>query len=347
MPIVPIRNYGQLGVIQDTPSESLPINAWSDALNVRFTGGQIEKVLESAPVVDDPEGSPDISYAGTDCQFILSWTDAFSSYVMAIFRDGAGRDMPYRWDQRTGAPDVNSKAAWDYIGPLGDGGEFLGYDPGVWQGFEWGATFIVNNGTTAPQIWDDSLQRLIDLPNWGIISDANDIASGASPSVNTQAKCRVIIPLKNYLVALNVTESGLFQPNKVWWSDPAAAASVAFTPSWDYESPSTLSGQSEVGIGSGNIVTALALNDNLIIYTDSDASAMSVVGGAFVMGFRRLFNKGAAGMHTVCEFNNRHFVVARDQIYIHDGSKPELIAQDRVEREFFKRIGKKDGIQVY
>ena len=111
--------------------------------------------------------------------------------------------------------------------------------------------------------------------------------------------------------------------------------------------PATLSGQTEVGVGAGNIVTAKLLNDNLIIYTDSDATALSVVGGRFVMQTRRLFNKGAAGLHCVEEFENKHFVIARDQIYVHDGSTPQLIAQDRVEREFYKRIGKKDGIDVY
>lgn len=339
MAVIPIRGMGAPGVIQDTPSEALPINTWSDALNVRFTGGQVEKVLESGPVVEDAAGRPATSVTGQDCKFMLSWQDAFSTYIMAVFRQGDGKDYAYRWDQRTETPDVNNPVAWEQIGGP--------YDAGTWQGFEWGDTFIVNNGTTAPQIWDEDAQSLVDLPNWGLISTSNDIANGLAPSNDTGATCRVIMPLRNYLVALNITESGSFEPNSVWWSDPAGAANIAFAPSWDYESPATLSGQSEVGVGSGNIVTAFPLNDNLIIYTDADATAMSIVGGAFVMGFRRLFNKGAAGMHTVCEFNNRHFVVARDQIYIHDGSKPELIAQDRVEREFFKRIGKKDNISVY
>lgn len=340
MPSIPLRDFGTLGVIQDTPSESLPINAWSDALNVRFNGGHIEKVLESASLTEDAAGRPVAPFTGANCVFILPWQDAFSTYLMAVFRDEtAEQDFAYRWNQTTDVPSAASQVTWEQIGGP--------YPSGVWQGFEWGETFIVNNGSTAPQIWDDATRSLVDLPNWGRISDTNDIATGADPSVDTKARCRVLIPLKNYLVALNVTESGNFQPNKVWWSDPAAAASLDFAPSWDYESPSTLSGQTEVGVGQGNIVTGCALNDNLIIYTDADATAMSVVGGQFVMGFRRLFNKGAAGMNSVCEFNNRHFVVARDQIYIHDGSKPELIAQDRVEREFFKRIGKKDGIKVY
>ncbi len=57
------------------------------------------------------------------------------------------------------------------------------------------------------------------------------------------------------------------------------------------------------------------------------------------MGFRRLFNKGAAGINCVVEFQNQHFVVSRDQIYVHDGSTVQEIARDRVEDEFFRRVG--------
>ena len=339
MAFVPMRNFGVAGVIQDTPSESLPVGTWSDALNVRFTGGQIEKMLESGPVVEDATGNPDTATTGTDCRFMITWTDGFSSYLAAVFRQADGLDYVYRWDQRSPNPDATTPAIWEQIG-----GPYAG---GPWQGFQWGNTFIINNGTCAPQIFDRDAQAMIDLPNWGKISTANDITTGAAPSKDTQSTCRWIGPLKNYLVALNVQESGDNNPNKVWWSDPAAAASIDYAPLWDYTSPATLSGQTEVGVGAGNIVTAKLLNDNLIIYTDADATALSVVGGRFVMQTRRLFNKGAAGLHTVEEFENKHFVIARDQIYVHDGSTPQLIAQDRVEREFYKRIGKKDGIDVY
>lgn len=339
MPFIPMRGFGASGVIQDTPSESLPIGTWSDALNVRFNGGHISKMLESAPVVEDADGNPSSTLTGRDCRFIITWTDGFSSYLAAVFQGSDGLDRVYRWDQRAANPDATNPATWELIGGP--------YSAGPWQGFQWGETFIINNGTCAPQIFDRDAQALVDLPEWGLVSTSDDILNGEAPSNDTAATCRWIGPLKNYLVAINVTESGDRQVNKVWWSDPAGAASIDFAPSWDYESPSTLSGQSEVGVGAGDIVTAALLNDNLIIYSDSDCTAMSVVGGRFVMQFRRLFNKGAAGMHTVCEYENKHFVIARDQIYVHDGSTPHLIAQDRVEREFYKRIGKKDSIDVY
>lgn len=336
MGLINLDNFGQFGVIQDTAAESLPINAFTDALNVRFTGFQVEKILEPANLVEDPTGRPSLPTGATECIFSLVWTDALSSYLMAIFRHDDGFDYAYRWDQRVENPSENTiPVVWEQIG-----GPF---NQGTWQGFEWGDTFIVNNGGQAPQIFNRITQSLEDLPEWGLISTSNDILNNADPSNDTRATCEIIVPLKNYLVALNVRESGDFKPNTVWWSNPAAAATLEFAPSWDYQSPSTLSAQAQAGVGYGNIKAALSLNDNLIIYSDGDATAMSIVGGRFVMGFRRLFNKGAAGPNAVVEFNNRHFVVSRDQIYVHDGSKPELIAKDRVEREFFDRMGIKES----
>ena len=58
------------------------------------------------------------------------------------------------------------------------------------------------------------------------------------------------------------------------------------------------------------------------------------------MATRRLFEKGAAGQHCAVEFNNQLYVLSRDQIYTTDGSRVSLLAKDRVEDEFFKRIGK-------
>ncbi len=338
MPFVPIRGMGALGLVQDLPSESIPVNAWSDSLNVRFIGGSVEKMLEPEAVVADTEGFPDTSVTGTNARFSVTWQDDFSSYMAVVFRRGDG-DYIYRWDQRTQTPDASTPVQWEEIGGP--------YEYGPWQGFQWGDTIILNNGTTAPQIFNRGSQLMEDLPNWGKISSASDITTGADPSIDTVAKCRIIIPLGAYLVALNVQESGDNQPNKVWWSDPAAAASIEFAPLWDYTSPVTQSAQAEAGIGSGLITAAELLNDNLIIYTENDCTAMTVVGGRFIMDFRRLFNYGAAGLHCVEEFENKHFVVSRDRIYIHDGSTPVMIAEDRVEREFFKRTGTKDSIEVY
>ncbi|MGB2336184.1 MAG: hypothetical protein ACPH5V_02650 [Alcanivorax sp.] len=43
---IPIRGFGKHGVIHDTKAASLPIGTWKDALNMRFSGRAMEKMLE-------------------------------------------------------------------------------------------------------------------------------------------------------------------------------------------------------------------------------------------------------------------------------------------------------------
>jgi len=44
MPLVPIENLGQIGIIQDTPPYNLPPNAWSGGNNVRLLDNGVKKV---------------------------------------------------------------------------------------------------------------------------------------------------------------------------------------------------------------------------------------------------------------------------------------------------------------
>lgn len=275
---------------------------------------------------------PAVTSLGTP-KWMQLWADGFSSYI-AVVIERDEEDYLYWLDRRS---DID-EGTWVQVGgPYSSAGQ--------WQSFAWGDTCIFNNGRNSPQMWDGESLEFVDLPNWGVISSAADITANRAPSRDTQAACTCLVPFKNHLVACGVTERGTYYPNKVWWSDTITFATyktgaAGGPPSWDYESPSTNSGQSEVGLGDGKIRTAAPLNEALIIYCDSSATAMQLVGGRQIMRFLRLFNKGAASLHTVVEFQSSHYVVARDQIYIHDGSIPRLIAKDRVEDEFFERIGK-------
>ncbi|MDP6587532.1 MAG: hypothetical protein QF535_22995, partial [Anaerolineales bacterium] len=44
MPLVPIENLGQIGIIKDTPPYNLPPNAWSDGNNVRLLDNGVKKI---------------------------------------------------------------------------------------------------------------------------------------------------------------------------------------------------------------------------------------------------------------------------------------------------------------
>lgn len=44
MPLIPIQNVGQIGIIKDTPPYNLPPNAWSDGNNVRILDNGVKKI---------------------------------------------------------------------------------------------------------------------------------------------------------------------------------------------------------------------------------------------------------------------------------------------------------------
>ena len=328
---VPLPNFGKFGVVSDTLNSALPIGTWTDANNMRFSGIQMEKMLESTQnsALLDADGVV-VGYM----RWAQGWSDGRSTYLAVATNDRL-------W--------FLVRHAADAAGYLEDatrpGGVYSAQ--GEWDSFAWGNTCIFNNGIDPPQIYNADTGYFEDLPNWGLISSADDISAGAEPSIDTNASCRMLRPYKNYLAAIGITESGVYQPNAVWWSDATTLATYRSNtidgggpPSWDYESPATLSGKSEQGAGSGKLVCLAELGEAMVLYTESASFFMQFTRGSLVMGFRRVFGKGAAGLHCVAEFNNRHFVVGKDQVYVHDGSLPSLIAKDRVETEFYTRIGK-------
>ncbi len=316
---VPLRNFGRYGVVADTLNQSLPVGTWTDARNMRFAGPQMEKMREPVKVMNFPDGG---------AKWLQGWSDGLASYF-AIATDR----FLYFWKASSA-----TTGEWVLAGGPFDA-------EGQWQSFQWGDTCIFNNGRDAPVIFDQSRTAFVELPNWGLVSTASDIQGNATPSRDTNAVCQVLLPYKNFLVALGCSENGLYQPNTVWWSNATSLAGYQSNvggggpPDWDYESPASLSGKLEVATGSA-ITWGAELNESLIIYTDSAATALTFVGGVVVMDARRLFNKGCAGKHLAVEFNNQHMVVARDQIYRHDGSAVHLLAKDRIEEEFFRRAGK-------
>ena len=276
MQLIPLRNFGTHGVVHDSQDQAMPVGTWSDARNIRFTGLSFEKMLE--PTL---EMAWDYATNG-DPEWFQGWSDGTSTYFAL-----ATATKLWFWQ----SSEAGSGTGVDATRASGD------YLPGQWQSFAWGDTVVFNNGKNAPQIFNVGTLQFDDLPEWGLISTAEDITNNADPSRDTVARCTCLLPYKNYLVALGVTENGTYQPNTVWWSGPTSlvgldSSSGGGPPSWDYESPGSLSGKAEVGVGDGALTWGAVLNESLICYTDSSATAMTFVGGSFVMSFRRLFNKG-------------------------------------------------------
>lgn len=355
--IIPHVSLGQIGVVGDQNGQALPVNAWTDSLNVRFTPLGLEKIAESTLRIQE----------NTNFQIFTTKLREGKVYIFAASRGGLHMYDGEEW----------------YFTPA----EIS--DETIWQYTHWGDTVIFNCPEYAPFMFDWGTVEdpenaantfFTPLPKWGMISTEWDLTTGGDPSFDTEAKCERLVAYKSQLVAIGLMmkepipaefdpedvpdESPVYEKTEVktksnvcWVSDttsdptykvPEGAAGggadagvsgavAGGPPSWDYISPATLSVQQVVGAADGRYIAAEQLNESIIIYTATAAHALIFTGGQYVVQTRRLFQRGAAGPQCVVEFGNNHFVIDGDQLYIHDGSTATRVGEDMFDVEFFKR----------
>lgn len=192
----------------------------------------------------------------------------------------------------------------------------LGYTGGEFHGFQ-----ILNDTVTVPQRWAPGLlNKVRDLDNWP-----------------ASTFCKVIRPFGNFLVAMRITQDGVYNPRLLRWSDAAAFGSLP--PSWDYTDPTNLAGITELGQTEDYIVDGKSLRDSFIVYKQTSTFLMTPVGGLDVFAFRELFTE--SGMLTescVAAFAQNHFVLSDHDVVVHDGSSMQSIADKRTRRAIFNSI---------
>jgi len=66
---------------------------------------------------------------------------------------------------------------------------------------------------------------------------------------------------------------------------------------------------------------------------------MAFEGGQSIFGFRQLFSDaGILGRHCVKDFDNKHFVVSIDDVFVHDGQTKQSIVDSQIRDELFNSI---------
>ena len=163
MPIVPIKDVGQIGIIEDIPPYSLPPNAWSGGNNVRFLDNGVskcagyEEVMATcpfAPLYIHPYLSAGgtyywLAYGAADIAVWdgSSWTDVTRQSVLTL--DGLVSGSAATITVDTGA----ALTALDATGTLVVGDEDTGssdvYEALIYSGRNTGTGVITLTGTTA------------------------------------------------------------------------------------------------------------------------------------------------------------------------------------------------------
>jgi len=193
-----------------------------------------------------------------------------------------------------------------------------------WQGGILGGVLVCTNGIDVPQKYAQGDSQFSDLTNW--------------PGT---LRCKTIVPFKNHLIALNLTDSGTALPFSVRWSDaiPEGSSSNG-ADTWNTASTASESGQTTIGGTKGHILNALALGNELMVYKEDSVYAMTYVGGAFTFQIRERFkNAGLIARDAVVALGDgRHVFVSPDDIYIHNGTQLRSIIDDQVRTFFFNDL---------
>ena len=190
-----------------------------------------------------------------------------------------------------------------------------------WNGGVLGGVAILNNGVDVPQMMGTAnAAKMEALSNW---------------LGNTT--CQVMRPFKRFLVALDLTTSSVRYPFRVQWSHPAEGGTVPVT--WNPSDATKDAGYVDLSQTPGFVVDCLPLGDTNIIYKEDSIWSMSFEGGQSIFGFRQLFSDvGILGRHCVKDFDNKHFVVSEDDVYMHDGQTRQSIVDGQIRDDLFSSM---------
>ncbi len=190
-----------------------------------------------------------------------------------------------------------------------------------WNGGVLGGVAILNNGVDTPQM----------------MGTANDAKMAALSNWDRTKICAVMRPFKRFLVALDTTESATRYPFRVRWSHPAEGGTVPV--SWSASDATKDSGYVDLSQSSGFVIDCLPLGDINVVYKEDSIWSMAFEGGQSIFGFRQLFSDaGILGRHCVKDFDNKHFVVSEDDVFIHDGQTKQSIVDSQIRDELFNSI---------
>jgi len=192
-----------------------------------------------------------------------------------------------------------------------------------WQGGTLNGVPIINNGVDTPQMW---------LP----VSQTQVLQPLTAWPASTTAK--IIRSYKNFLVALDVTKSGVRDASLVKWSHTASAGTVPS--SWDETNPALDAGEYSLSDTPGVLVDCLPLRDLNIIYKTDSIWSMQAVPGAGIFRFAKLFgNVGMLAKNCAVEYQTgKHIVLAKDDLFVHDGQTLTSIGYGKLNSWIFDNV---------
>ncbi|XAI96485.1 hypothetical protein [Microcystis phage Mel-JY34] len=296
--IIPVNSLDEFGVIDDSPSHLLPPNAWTAAQNMRFRDGFAEKMLGDTATMGTPTVPP------YHLQPVGTPTTFWWMYM--------GLAKVYATDGTTHF-DITRASGGDYSATALES----------WTSGVLGGVPFCNNGFDAPQAWTS-------------VSGGTPLVALANWPANTT--CKSLRAFKNFLIAMDVTESSVRYPHLIRWSHPAAPGSVPS--SWDFTNTALDAGRRMIGDSGDFLIDGLGLGSIFLLYKENSIYSMQYVGGQQIFQTEPLTQ--AAGMiarRCAAEYRQGlHAVFSDGDLISVDGTSVTSIASKRIRRYVFSRI---------
>lgn len=303
---VEIKQFDQTGLISDQPARSLPINAVTSVTNAGFKDGKITKLLGYSSVYGTPTVAPyhtqhAVTADGDPWVIYSGLADVYTYYANTHTRITRATVTTFTASSTTSFVAYGATAE------------------NVWTSNILGGVAILNNGVDVPQFTTNATTRLQSLTAW--------------PSTWTCASLRTF---REFLIAMDMTESATNYPQKLRWSHPADPGSLPST--WDETDTTKDAGFKAFSETPGILIDSLPMGSVNVVYKSDSAYAMQYIGGQFVFSFNKLFDSGAIGRNAIGEIDGSHIVIGNDDIYMHRGSNPQSLLYKRLRNEIFDSI---------
>ena len=151
--VIPITDLAAIGLVQDTPSMSLPPNAFTNCQNVRFSEGAVRKMA----------GEKSVLSSLSNVKYVAYWPGPTTNrYVVIRYSSGSSANVDV-YDVLTDNTISTLKNS-----TLSGTMSVSSTDSGNWQHtlFNGGFQIILNNGTSTPTFIQEGLAGPTKLPGW-------------------------------------------------------------------------------------------------------------------------------------------------------------------------------------
>ncbi len=197
-----------------------------------------------------------------------------------------------------------------------------------WQGGILGGVLVVCNGIDAPQSFTQGGSLFADLAQW--------------PST---LKCKAIVPFRNHLIALNLTDSAggsaVSKPFTIRWSDaiPVGTDNNGSN-TWVTSAAASEAAETSLMGTKGHILNAVQLGNLLMVYKEDSVYSLNYVGGAFTFNIREVFkDTGLFSRDAVVDLGDgKHVMVTTSDVVVHNGNSITSIIDDQMKTFLFSEI---------